>query len=273
MRITSASINTGPPPHAFFNNPGKQLIQRFVPCAFNPIRRHSDAETFGHVFNRRMGLRDLRNADRIAVILNQEQHRQLFARRPVQRLEKLAFAGGAFTGGNVNDGALAFFFRRLGRADRNQILRPGARRSRHQVQAARRKMLGHVPAIGTGIAFAAQHVKKKYLCGRHPQRIGDGFLAVVREKPVEPGLHQHHGADLNFLVTARRRVKRYLALLAEYLEALFDEVHSEHLAGTVRWRQGLGIVLGMGSLIFSGLFPTLEFLLLSLWHMRASAVE
>ena len=82
-----------------------------------------------------------RDRDRVAVVFDQEDHRQLQVAGGVQRLPELALAGGAVTGGD-EDHLVALVSARpsrssaggaqpgLGRADGLQELRPGRRRGR-----------------------------------------------------------------------------------------------------------------------------------------------
>jgi hypothetical protein len=49
------------------------------------------------------GLAGLRHADRVAVVLNEEEHGKLVAAGVVQRLEELAFGGRALTRRHVDD--------------------------------------------------------------------------------------------------------------------------------------------------------------------------
>ena len=44
------------------------------------------------------GLRLLRHADRVTIVLDEEHHRQFLATRPIERLEEFSFAGGALAG-------------------------------------------------------------------------------------------------------------------------------------------------------------------------------
>ena len=89
-------------------------------------------------------------------------------------------------------------------------------------------MLGHVAAVGTGIALAAQHMKKDVF-HRHPERVGDGLFAVIRKEPVVAGLHQHDRPDLGLLVTARRSQERNFSLPGEDLQTFLDVVDPQHL--------------------------------------------
>src|SRR6185437_935398 len=74
----------------------KRLIQVLKPCTVQVERRH--AEALRDAMYLRPCLAGLRYADRVTVVLDREQDRQFLARSPVQRLEKLAFTGSAFTG-------------------------------------------------------------------------------------------------------------------------------------------------------------------------------
>src|SRR5215510_6505322 len=89
-------------------------------------------------------------------------------------------------------------------------------------------MLGHVTPIGTGVAFATEHMQEHVL-NRHAQRVSNRLLPVVWEKPVMSWLHEHDRPHLNLLVAARRSKEGNFALSSENFQPFLDVIDAEHL--------------------------------------------
>ena len=93
---------SGPASVTHFVDDGRyHLIHRFEPSTIDRISWHP--KPLSDTVNLGASLRRLGDADRVAVVLNHEEHWQAFAAGPVQCLEEFALACRSFAGCDVND--------------------------------------------------------------------------------------------------------------------------------------------------------------------------
>ena len=129
------------------------------------------------------GLHVDRHRDGVAVVLDQEQHRQLEVARRVQRLPELTLAGRAVAGRDVarlrrpspcprSSGCVALevavLDQRLGDAHRLQELRAGRARLRDDVELAVAPVARHLAAAGVGILGRAPTAESSISFGVMP---------------------------------------------------------------------------------------------------------
>src|SRR5690348_14332162 len=81
-------------PHSF--NGGRELVIHGLKSSAIQMERWYP-ESFGDAMNFGCSLDSLRNADRVAIVLDYKQHRQLFPRGPVQCFKELPLAGRPLT--------------------------------------------------------------------------------------------------------------------------------------------------------------------------------
>lgn len=93
---------SGPASVTHFVDDGRyHLIHRFEPSTVDRISWNP--KPLSDTVNLGASLRGLRDADRVAVVLNYEKHCQAFAAGPVQCLEEFAFACRSFAGCDIDD--------------------------------------------------------------------------------------------------------------------------------------------------------------------------
>ena len=181
-----------------------------------------------------------RHRDRVAVVLDQDDERQLLLRRRVQRLPELAFAGGALAGRDVGDlavvqlggalrqaGEALVAHRRFGAADAVQALRAGRARARDDVQAAAAPVRRHLPAARGGVVLRADALQQ-HLVGRDAQREAEGAVAIVGEGPVLAAPQLAAGGDQDRLVPGARDLEEDLALVLELNLLVVEAPRQEH---------------------------------------------
>ena len=181
-----------------------------------------------------------RHRDRVAVVLDQDDERQLLLRRRVQRLPELALAGGALAGRDVGDlavvqlggalrqaGEALVAHRRFGAADAVQALRAGRTRARDDVQAAAAPVRRHLPAARGGVVLRADALQQ-HLVGRDAQREAEGAVAIVGEGPVLAAPQLAAGGDQDRLVPGARDLEEDLALVLELNLLVVEAPRQEH---------------------------------------------
>ena len=153
-------------------------------------------------------LRFNRNADRVAVVLNQEQHRQARQRSHVQRLPEFAFAGGAVARADQRHfvALRVLIPRGFGAPHRLQKLRAGGRGRTHHVVLAMPPVRRHLPPARRRVRRRA-HRLLQHLVRRHPQRETKRAVAVIRIDPIVPAAQRHPGRHLHRLMTGARNLE------------------------------------------------------------------
>ena len=155
------------------------------------------ADAAHHLRDRRGRLVGRPHRDRVAVVGDDVEHREVEPARGVERLPELAFGRRALAERHVRDLVAvrdaarqlrppADVARGLGAADRGQALAARARRLRHDVQLARAPVARHLPAAGRGIGRRADRLQQ-HLERRDAEREDERAVAVVGEEPVVAG--------------------------------------------------------------------------------------
>ncbi len=179
-----------------------------------------------------------RNGDRVAVVFDQIDDRQLEIRRVVERLPELAFARRAVAGRAEDDLVLLEPFgdpellgaeNRFGAADGLQELRAGRRRARDDVELLVPPVARHLAAAGVGVLRGADSGEEHLFAG-HAEHEAKRAVAVVRVEPVvrraedEPGRRQHG------FVPGARDLKEDLVLTLELDLLVVQPTGQEHRA-------------------------------------------
>ena len=184
------------------------------------------------------------NGDRVAVVLDQVDDRELERAGGVQRLPELPFARGAFADRNVGDlvglvARLASFDRgdglvqpsRFRRADRVQALRARGARLGDDVQALVAPVRGHLAAARVRVVLRADGAQQ-HLERRHAEREAQRAVAVVRMKPVVRRLQDHARGGEDRFVPGAADLEEDQALVLE-LDFLVVQLPRQH-HGAVR---------------------------------------
>ena len=183
-----------------------------------------------------------RRRDRVPVVFDQVEHRQVAGARRVQRFPELALARRSFADGDERD-LVAFEFRlaignvgealvessRFGDADAVQALRrDGAARGRN-VQPRVRPVRRHLPAAGCRIVRGADRAEE-HVERRDADRQRQRAIAVIREEPVVPRSKVLPGRDEHGLVPRAADLEKCLALILELNLLVVDLPRQEHEA-------------------------------------------
>ena len=184
-----------------------------------------------------------RNRDRVAVVLDEEEHRQAPEAGGVERFPELALARGAVAERDVDDlvgleARLAIRDRsvnaavdhaRFGGADRLQHLRAGRARLRDDVQIGMPPVRRHLPPVGARIVFGAdageQHVER-----RDAELQAQRAIAIVRIEPVVARLQREAGRDEHGFVAGAADLKKDLALVLELDLLVVELSRQQHAA-------------------------------------------
>ena len=182
------------------------------------------------------------HGDRVAVVFHEEEHRQPFRARRVQRLPELTFARRAFAEGREDDlvsaktgctirdvGQAAIEHAGLGRADRVQDLRRRRARSGHDVQRLVAPVRGHLSSAVARVERRAD-AGEQHLERGHAELKAERPIAVVRMEPVVAGLEGHPGSDLHGFVAGAADLEEDAALVAELDLLVVELPRSEHAA-------------------------------------------
>ena len=180
-----------------------------------------------------------RDGNRVAVVLDQVDDRELERARGVERLPELPFAGGAFADRDVGDlvglvERLASFDRgdplvhaaRFRRADGVQALRARRARLRHDVERRVAPVRRHLPAAGVRIVLAADRAEE-HLERRHAEHQAQRAVAVVGMKPVVAGLQDHARRREDAFVSGAADLEEDQALVLE-LDFLVVQLPRQH---------------------------------------------
>ena len=185
------------------------------------------------------GLHLDRHRDRVAVVLDQVEHRQLQVAGRVQALPELALGGGAVAGRAVDDlvggerrrrGARVpgrEVEARLGAAHGMQELRAGRRGARDHVESGVAPVRGHLAAARARVVLGS-HRAEQHLERRHAELQQERAVAVVGEEPVVAGPQHEAGRGQHGLVAgaADLEVDPVLALELDLL--VVEPARQEH---------------------------------------------
>src|SRR6266852_649027 len=162
-----------------------------------------------------------RRGDREAVVLADEDLRQLVDGGEVERLVRVAFGTGAFAVVGHDDLVGAVHLQRVSDAGAVHHLRRDRRAARDDVESRVREMAWRLLAARSRIGRLGEHRKHEVQRGRaHAHAEHD--VAVVGRHPVVLRLQRPAHADLRGLVAGDRDDERRAALPVEDLEAVVD---------------------------------------------------
>ena len=190
-----------------------------------------------HLRNRRGGLIGQPDRDRVAVVRDDIQHRQVQTTGGVERLPELALGGGAVAQRHICEfvavgdtarklGTAADITRRFCASDRRQTLAGGARRLTDDVESARTPMARHLTASRRGVVNGADGLEQ-HLLGRDTQRKDEGTVPVVRKEPVVAGPQMTGEAEQQRLVTGAGYLEERTILLAQRDLAIIEAARHE----------------------------------------------
>ncbi len=171
--------------------------------------------------------RDVGTRDRVAVVLDHEDDRQLVDAREVHRLVDVALVAGAFAGVGHRDLVDAADLGRPGDPGRVQDLRGHRRRKRQDVAVAIAVVAGHLATAGAGVACLGE-LGEHDLARGHAEgdQARDG--AVIGNEPVEALAHAIGDRDLRALVALAADDEGDLAGAVEDPHALVQRPRERH---------------------------------------------
>ena len=183
-----------------------------------------------------------RHRDGVAVVLHQEDHRQLEVGGGVERLPELALAGGAVAGGAEHDLVAVRLLVPVGDALDAGVAEPclraahgleelgagGARRA-DDVEGLVAPMGRHLPAARVGIVGGADG-GQELLRGRHAEAETERAIAVVGVEPVVGGAEDPRGGHQDALVAGARDLEEDLVLPLELDLLVVDPPRQQHEA-------------------------------------------
>jgi len=163
-------------------------------------RRSGDVAAGGLAFHR--------DADGVAVVLNEVKHGQALEAGEVEGFPELAFAGGAVAGGDDGDivagaASVAGSFRP---ADGLIVLSAGGRRDADDVERAVAPVGGHLAAAGRGVIGSAGGLLEHFVRG-DAEREAKGAIAIIKVEGVVAGAESEAGRDLDGLMACSADLK------------------------------------------------------------------
>ena len=178
--------------------------------------------------------------DRVAVVLDHEEHGQFADARGRQRLPELALAGRAVADRDVDD--LVVLELRVaignvldalvehagfGAADGLQALRAGRARLRDDVELLVAPVRRHLPAAAVRIVLGAD-AAQEHLERRHAEHQAQRAVAVVRIEPVVRRLEHQAGGGHDRLVAGAADLEEDQALVLELDFLVVDAPRQQH---------------------------------------------
>ena len=151
----------------------------------------------GHVGARHLARH--RDADRVAVVLDDEDERQLVDRREVQALVDVALVAAPLPHARHRDLAGLADLGRERDPDRVEQLRRHRRRDAHEVVLVRAVVAGHLATAGARVV-GGRVLRRQDVARAHPEREARGDRAIERGDPVVTALERPGDADLGALV-------------------------------------------------------------------------
>ena len=165
--------------------------------------------------------------DRKAVVLADEDLRQLVDRREVERFVRVPLSASALAVAGHQHLIGAVHLQRVRNAGSAHHLRRDGRAPRRDVQPRVREVARRLLAAGGGIAGLGENRKHEVQRGHaHPHAEHD--VSVVGRKPVVLGLERPANADLRGLVPGARDDEGRSALPVQNLEAIVDLAAEQH---------------------------------------------
>ena len=188
------------------------------------------------------------HGDRVTVVGDDVEHREVEPARGVQRLPELALRGRAVAQRHVRElvavrdatreiRAPADVARGLRAPDRRQALTPGARGLAHDVEVACTPVARHLTPAGGGVVGRADRLEQ-HLARRDPEGERERAVAVVGEEPVVAGPQVAGETEQQRLVARAGYLEERATLLAQrdlaVVEAARDERQLEVGDGFVK---------------------------------------
>ena len=175
------------------------------------------------------GLHLHRDRDRVAVVLDDVDDRDLAVAGGVEALPELALGRGPVAGRAVDDLVLLLAAQHagLGAAHGLEELGAGGGGLGHDVQAAVTPVRGHLPAARVGVVLRP-HRGEEHLGGGHPELEHQRPVPVVGVEPVVPGTHGHAGGHQDGLVAGPADLEEDLVLPLELDLLVVDPAGQVH---------------------------------------------
>ena len=170
------------------------------------------------------------DGNRITVVLDQKQNRQIFQAGGVERFPELAFAGCAFAGSDQRDCIGLRVEKAAGlRATYGlQKLSAGGRRTSNDILVFVAPVGRHLPSAGSGVGSSADSAQKHFFRS-DAQSETERPVAIVQIEPVMPRLEQQsrRGSD-SFMSSAADLEEDFILALQQNLAIVYaaGEVHS-----------------------------------------------
>ena len=156
------------------------------------------------------------DGDRVAVVLDEEQHRQSLQTGGIERFPELALAGGAFARGDQRNlaGWVARVARGFGASHGLVVLRAGGRGRADDVKLPVAPMGRHLAAARSGVGGRADSLLQ-HLVGGDAESQAERAVAVIGKEPVVPGPQDHAGGHLDGLMSGGTDLKENAVLAFE----------------------------------------------------------
>ncbi len=173
------------------------------------------------------------HANRVLVILHDEQGRRLLTGRPVEGLVEVPLRGGTVAAGDVDVIVFAALLDGEAEAEARVELGPDGRGRGHDVEAPEAEVFGHLPTAGVGIVGLGQ-MRQEGLPRGHAQRERRTEVAIIEAEPVVagpfagPGVAANGGLD--GFVPRTADVEMALALLQQRQHLLVEPPREHHHA-------------------------------------------
>jgi len=172
-----------------------------------------------------------RDADGVAVVLDQEDDRIAVEAGEVDGLPEFAFAGGPFAAGDKGDffGVGFEIAGGMGATDGLEVLGASGGTAADDVEVCRGPVAGHLAATAHGVGSGTDGLEKHLFLG-DAEGEGQSAIAIVEMEPVETGFAGHTGGDLDCFVASGRDLEVDLILAFEKDLAVVNATTEIHQA-------------------------------------------
>ena len=195
-RIDDRAPGSGPDVvHRFAH--GAERVEDVEPIAVEDLEVQEAREVVGG--RRVRGLVHLRHRDAVAVVLDDEDNRQLLARSAVHRFVKVAFGGRGLADRAEDDRVLAVSLDRPAETRGVLGMVGDARRNVLNPDLRFREVVRHVPAARRDVR-RFRHAVQEDLLGGQSRGDAGGQVAVVGEEVVPAGAEGHAERELDRVV-------------------------------------------------------------------------